>query len=430
MPPQKKHGIVEIDWERAEAARKVALLRWVRTGGTDVHRGLEKAVGLVFRRAMSMAADFCLLPDAMAKNYSIESVKELVARHESDLIIHGIVEVGEAGTVSLAVLYWSKKEGTNKLIEKGLIRDLADMLMKIIRRLLGSLDMEVDDEFRRALESGHPSRGEILLLFGQILVDPPEEPILQAIDFLLTDEEQFAFPMLIKAELSLETDLEYAEELFLKALDRDPYNADVYVTTANMISRNFAHRNREALDVLMDVFEFSPANGEAHHLAGLLLAALAHPLDALDHLEVAANLLSGCPEVLSDLATVLWKEFDELEKAETLYNKAIELMPDEAAYMVNLAGVLADLGEMENALEIAEKASDLSAPDRLLDENAAAEDFERVQSRFVSTSFLWAEIAHQAEDDEAALVALERVLETDPAHPKARLLKRTIERKR
>lgn len=228
----------------------------------------------------------------------------------------------------------------------------------------------------------------------------------------------------------MDSDPAQAEEILHSAIAEDPFNTEAYIMLSYVLGRKFAHRNREALDVLVNCLVFAPGCGEAHHEAGLLLAGIGRMQEACDHLEIAAHLLPGCPDVLSDFATLLWKEFDELEDAKRFYEKAIALSPKVSLYYANLAGVLADQGEVEAAVVRAREASDLLKPAASSEggesgnEPAAGEP----GGEFFETTIFWAEMARLSGNDEAAMQALDRILEYNPEHSRAKLLKQAIMR--
>jgi tetratricopeptide (TPR) repeat protein len=440
-------------WKAAEDALRVAVMEWERVGGGTAHRGLELALTRIFRRAVSVLPDFSLLPVSLTKPYGPADMSELFTRHGRNMVLHGTVEINEAGTgIEIKVKCWTddgdprvltpqpnKSKGVaicNRLkpniwtTTTGNLQDLSDMVFEQIEKNLELAGIEIDEERYWRLSAGHPARGEHILVFGQALYDLPSNSTVQTLDFLGMEDPSFALPLLVQAGLCFSSDHHLAERYLCNAIEYDPYNPDGYITLARLMREQFSHRNREALNVLEDCFQIAPADGRAHRMAGLLLSTLNRPNEALDHLELAATLLSGSPDVLIDFANVLWKDFGEIEKAEEAFRKAVRLAPREARYSAELSELLDELGRKDDALEYADRSCFLAEEAMSAVKETDEAEKQKARNEFVRYAFLWAETAYNYNEDEVSLEALKKLLSVDPKHHLGRMLRQTIERRR
>lgn len=428
MPPIRESDRYTPAIEELEGVKRIAVMAWKQSGGEEAFRGLGEAVTLIFRRTMDVVGRFSLLGDAETDLLNQENLPEMVKRHKLDIVTTGSIEIENDIDVSLKLSFWRAGKKPRGVRAKGLMRDMAGMLYTLIENFLSTIGVKIDPELRAALKSGFPVRSEIIFAFGHALTEEDDEAMLETLTFIATEDEKFSLPLLVLAELYAETDPRRTEDYLIEAVEADPYDPQSYILLSNFISRQYSHRNREALDVLDDCFEIAPFCGDAHHAAGILLNNLNKPEAAVDHLEIAATLLPGNTDVLNDYATALWKNFEDYEKAIEIYEIIIGINPLEPIYQANMAGVLADLHREEHAIKFAISAARLTG--QALEDEEVPQDFkEKLLDDYLSYCMLGAEIAHYGEDDDTALDLLEKVLEVDSSHHMARLLKQTIERK-
>jgi tetratricopeptide (TPR) repeat protein len=418
-------------WQAAEDALRVAVMEWERVGGGTAHRGLERALTRIFRRAVSVLPDFSLLPASLTKPYGPADMSELFTRHGRNMVLHGTVEINKAGTaIEIEVKCWTDDGDPRVLITTSNLQNLSEIVFEQIEKILELAGIEIDEERYWRLSVGHPARGEHILVFGQALYDLPGDSAMQTLGFLGMEDASFTLPLLVQAGLCFSSDPHLAEQYLCNAIEYDPCNPDGYVTLARLMRERFSHRNREALNVLEDCFEIAPADGRTHHMAGLLLSTLNRPNEALDRLELAATLLSGSPDALSDFANVLWKDFNEIERAEEAFRKAVRLAPREARYAAELSEFLDELGREDDALEYADRSCFLAEEAMSAVKETDKAERQKARNEFVRYAFLWAETAYNYNEDEVSLEALEKLLSVNPKHHLGRMLLQTIERRR
>ena len=89
----------------------------------------------------------------------------------------------------------------------------------------------------------------------------------------------------------------------------------------------------------------------ANHVMGIALDKLGHLSKALEFYERAVKLDASSAEVYQNIALVAWK-LDMLETAEKFLQLYLQMRPNDPDGVINLGGVLRDLGRFEEAVEL------------------------------------------------------------------------------
>lgn len=143
---------------------------------------------------------------------------------------------------------------------------------------------------------------------------------------------------------------------YLACLALDPARARAANNLGNLLSG--MGRHEEAAEAFGKAIQADPNHANAHQMLGFLLLSQDKPAEALPHLADAARLNPGGKEPRFGLAQTL-ESLDRLDEAIRAYQSIIEDFPEAAHAHVNLAGVFARQGLMDQALEHLEQAREL-----------------------------------------------------------------------
>jgi tetratricopeptide (TPR) repeat protein len=155
---------------------------------------------------------------------------------------------------------------------------------------------------------------------------------------------------------------------YVAALLIDPTDANAYMGLGQL--HLAAGRNAEAVRALERLVALHPEYVEARHVLGTALMRAGRSEDGARELAAFARMQAAAAEgrrrtmavaVLREEALLRASEGD-VDRAATLWRKAIEAEPDVAAHHASLGAVLADSGRPVDALPHLERAAALGGP--------------------------------------------------------------------
>ncbi len=106
-----------------------------------------------------------------------------------------------------------------------------------------------------------------------------------------------------------------------------------------------------AAKLTMRALDIDEDNAAANHIMAIALEKLGHLSKALDFYERAWRLNPSDGEVYQNIALVAWK-LDMLPAARKFLQLFLDLQPNDPNGVINLGGVLRDLGEFDEAIEL------------------------------------------------------------------------------
>ena len=189
--------------------------------------------------------------------------------------------------------------------------------------------------YEKAL-SLNPRDAETLLIMGNIRAESGD--LLRARECYL-------------GVLEIDPSNELAGKMFdaLEARAEEPEKRDS--GTLAREARCLAQRGRtdRAVHLLETLLSTCPGHAAAHNDLGNLYCLLQRPDEALCHLERAAELAPEDIGFLRDLADAHLAEAGDLEKALTLYNKALALKPDDIETLLRIGNLCAAQNRVDDA---------------------------------------------------------------------------------
>lgn len=181
-----------------------------------------------------------------------------------------------------------------------------------------------------------------LMNFNKSLFDKAQEFIDQALQYDATSFEIF----LLAGEIALKTNRKsQAAAYFEKALGLNKYCSSAMINLAVL---------EQDEDLFKQALNLEPNNAETHAGYAALLYAQKRTVEALEEYRKAVIINPSMPEISNNLALIL-KDMGEYEQALDLLLNAFKLNPKEVDFSVNLAETLTLFYEQspERALQIA-----------------------------------------------------------------------------
>lgn len=147
-----------------------------------------------------------------------------------------------------------------------------------------------------------------------------------------------------------------AEELIKKSIDLSDQRVYSYQVLAQIYE--FDGRDKEAILVLEKALELNPRIGETYWGLAIMYSKLNDNGKVIENVKKAVdNELDLRILKLQDIADILpiFEQKQDFQIMIYLYNRAIQLDPENADYLAKLAGTYAALGQNEKAVETAQK---------------------------------------------------------------------------
>lgn len=142
-----------------------------------------------------------------------------------------------------------------------------------------------------------------------------------------------------------------------RASAREPKNVSIYKTLGMIYLQQ--KRFKEAERTYKSIIALAPDDNEAHFYLGSVYSELGNNAGAIEELQQALTLKADYHEALNYLGYLYVEQGTNLQEAEKLIKKAIELAPDNGAYIDSLGWLYFKKGRVKDALKELERAKDL-----------------------------------------------------------------------
>ncbi|RJO64629.1 MAG: tetratricopeptide repeat protein [Candidatus Omnitrophota bacterium] len=142
-----------------------------------------------------------------------------------------------------------------------------------------------------------------------------------------------------------------------RASVREPKNISIYKTLGMMYLQQ--KRFKEAEKTYRSILALAPDDNEAHFYLGSVYSELGNNAGAIEELKQALQLKADYHEALNFLGYLYVEQNTNLQEAERLIKKAVELQPDNGAYIDSLGWLYFKKGRAKDALKELERAKDL-----------------------------------------------------------------------
>jgi hypothetical protein len=220
----------------------------------------------------------------------------------------------------------------------------------------GLLDGKLTESIRQAWTVGQPRDAQSLVQLGQLLLGLPREKEAERAGAArqLLDAD----PDLSVAAWEIDGDAPGAQQDFLAALDRDPYNAQLCFTTFTTIWHSKGPQP-EALQFCRRAIELSPGHGKAHMCAP---HAAQRPAEMLNHSELGYRLLPGNPFAVNNYVLALNRANAPVSKRIELAQEGVAADPRDPGNYVRLIELFTSVNDPASALATAERLHRLFEP--------------------------------------------------------------------
>jgi len=137
----------------------------------------------------------------------------------------------------------------------------------------------------------------------------------------------------------------------------EPQNTEIYKSLGTVYLRQ--NKLKEAESVYRLILDLTPQDAEAHFYLGTIYHEQKKKQLAEKEVKEAIKIKSDYPEALNYLGYVYVEDNRNLGQAESMINKALEMEPDNGAYIDSLGWLYYKKGRLKEALVKIEKASKL-----------------------------------------------------------------------
>lgn len=238
---------------------------------------------------------------------------------------------------------------------------LSHYIMAVMYDELGQIDDSIV-EYKRALKTDYNNTVIHLNLASSFIKKNDFESAIEELKLAIKFDPEAVEPHAILALLystQNQVDLATAEyEIALKnASKQEPKNIDIYKSLgAIYLKQKKFEAARDAYKLILDL---SPNDNEAHFYLGNIYDELNLRDLAIEELRLAIQRKPDYHEALNYLGYIYVEENKNLDEAQILIRKALEIEPDNGAYIDSLGWLYFKQANFKEAIEELEKASSL-----------------------------------------------------------------------
>ncbi len=367
--------------------------------------------------------------DRLQASTAISLLERARSLGRDDSEIRGLIDYAEAiEDLQRGDLILAEGELATALTYLGPTADLHVLAAALSRGRLLHREARTEVEMALSLDSAHP---RARFLAADLALDAGEgEQAREYLEALRVREPRSAV-VLNRLGLAREQmgDVSGAEEAFRAATEAEPLGHEPWINWGRLL--RVARRHEEAHHAFDEAVTRAPAHGGAHLGRGLARAATGHLEGAVSDFERAAELLPNDAEPVLALGDLM-RDLGRVEDAVRLYREAIEREDADAASWLKLGNALALLEDYEAGAssfrEAIVRAPALAAAQnglgaclmhlgRSADAVTALESAASLDLSDPNPLMNLALLSERSGDRRAARAAWERVLKRDPNSP-------------
>jgi hypothetical protein len=251
----------ESEYRSMQGFENVYLLPFARTDGGEEANRLGFGLARVMMRNLMLLRDVSIHGPEDTPEVWYEDAESLAEDNPRSCYVSGIVEREQGEFVLEFEIYRSGQPPTSATVCRGELASFLRECSAAIGRSLGSrLEMSVADGW----DIGQPADLEALLRYGDLLLRLDRKDIhgrAEAAKNLLAKDPGFVLPM-----WEIEDEVPGARALYLKAFERDPYNAQLCFQLFCALFKEKGPK-LETFQFCRRAIELSPGHGKSHMCA-------------------------------------------------------------------------------------------------------------------------------------------------------------------
>jgi tetratricopeptide (TPR) repeat protein len=242
--------------------------------------------------------------------------------------------------------------------EKAVSSGISHYMMGVIHEDKGDLGKAVD-EYRQALKSDPDSPLIHLRLASTYIKSALFDKAVEECKEVVSLNPQAAEPHALLALIySLQKKLDLATTEYEQALEKasrsNPKDIQIQKSLGEVY---FWHRDFESAEkVYRMILELSPQDAQAHFYLGIVYEEQKKTKEATEEFRAAVNIDPEYAEALNSLGYIYAEQGINLDEAQTLIKKALELDFNNPAYIDSLGWVYFKKGDYEAAIKELERA--------------------------------------------------------------------------
>jgi tetratricopeptide (TPR) repeat protein len=193
-------------------------------------------------------------------------------------------------------------------------------------------------------------------------------------------------------------EIDKAVDYLKSAIEKTPEDPDIYHYLGVLYEE--AEKYLEAEAVLNEGLKIDPENPKLHFRLGVVYDKLDRKEDSIEKMKFVIELEPENANALNYLGYT-WADMDKnLEEAEALIRRAIELKPDDGYITDSLGWVFYKQGRYEEAVEVLEKAVELVSDDPVILEHMG-DAYLKVNQKYKALEFYEKSLEVKEEKDKA-----------------------------
>jgi tetratricopeptide (TPR) repeat protein len=351
--------LTEDEYHRLQGLDNVYILPFAGANDSAEEVRLGRGMARLMMRNLMLLPDVSIHGPEDTPDVEYDAVENLASANPKSCYVSGVVGREKSDFSLQLAVYRPGRPPSGATVQSGRLDSFVRECSATIGRSLGSrLETTVADGW----DVGQPAHIGSLLRYGDLLLrfDADEKrERAEAAKGLMAEDPGFALPA-----WEIDEELPKARGLYLKALQRDPYNAQLCF---QLFCALFQGRGPqlEAYQYCRKAIELSPGHGKAH-----MCAPHAAPVGAnmLPHSELGYRLLPGNSFAITNYINNLWRRGAERERLLELAEEGIAVDPHDPGSYQLLIDLFCDMGEYAVALDVAERLQQLFEP--VMDERA------------------------------------------------------------
>ena len=346
--------LTKSEYQRIKAFENFYVLPFVAEGSKDTQTCFGLGLAQLMIRNLMLLTDVSIHGPEDTSSVFYEAADELVAATPRSSYVAGIATFDDRG---FALHVDVHRRGRGKTSAKVVERDFAAFLQKCTTTIGESMGSSLKTTVANAWKIGQPSDAESLLRCGELHLHYDRKDARarsNAAERALAADPAFVVPV-----WEIDGELPKARSIYLKALQRDPCNAQLcFLTFCNVWKSQ--HPQPEAVQFCRKAIELSPGHGKAH-----MCAPHSAPRNAqmLFHSELGYRLLPANSFAVNNYTIYLNNHGAPADKLMELAEEGIAMDPCDPGNHLRLIELHCEHGDYHAALLLAERLQELYEPE-------------------------------------------------------------------